>query len=105
MSSYRIIYEKDRDRYMALLSKGIPVVNSVVESSYSLSGPVKSSTIRGTLRRELEKRWADRLVCRRLVGYYTHAVFEVQMPTGKFVLMRNGQDISEYNYCQHVLII
>jgi hypothetical protein len=97
-ANYRIIYEEDRGRYMALLTKGTPVVNSVVQSSYSLSEPVDPSTIKGRLRDELVRWWGDRLVCRRLVGYYTHPVFEVSMPRGKCVLLRNGSNIGEYNY-------
>lgn len=93
-NSYKILYKGNHQEFIDLLLKGVP------NTCYDITkDPIDKDTVHGTIRQLAERRWpVSSIVWRRLIGPHKHAVMQIETTVGKFSLMRNGSNVSHYNF-------
>jgi len=111
--TYRLVYKKDQSLWMNLLLDGKPF------RGWTRSEPVDPNTIHGALKAGAELLWPGLTVWRRLngtrqvqvwTGYgkarrpvekdspVRHPILDVSLENGRYVVMRNGSNVSDGNY-------
>jgi len=97
---YKLIYKSNRSHFLRLLTGKSKAIKSIGgHDKYRMSLPVSRLTIHGELVKTAESIWPQSLLTwRRLEGVHEHAVLEIALETGKYIIVRNGSNAGRYNF-------
>jgi hypothetical protein len=93
MNSYQIVRKNNKGKFIELLLSDNPYHANQTAEIYSIIPETHSKMVS-----EVQKRWPDSVWKQMSTGNYKTFVAFITTEVGKFIIFRNGNNISHYNF-------